>query len=272
MGHASRTDRGWWHRTAELLASGNVVSEAPPCRAAARPVNRRCQGPGLVEDVARSGIADGERRADHRGRPQHTRHRHRGGSGGGRRCPPSAARVPATCPRSGRASPRSRRGAPPFLDIDPEGGTLSTGPAGRHWPRRSSKTVSRDPATGHRQTARQSLASRAAGAIGGLQRWPRRTLYARRTRAPRRAATRVRPSCRQRRGARRRPPPVPVPAGRRPRLGAESVTTTGGKTLAARRDLLLQAYEPRLRSALRHRASARGRVRSAVPIATRERT
>src|SRR5258705_4791282 len=43
----------WWHRTAELLAERDVVSEAPAlpsCGEAGEPTG--AQGPGLVEDVA----------------------------------------------------------------------------------------------------------------------------------------------------------------------------------------------------------------------------
>jgi len=51
-------------------------------------------------------------------------------------------------------------------------------------------------------------------------------------------------------------------------LGAESVTTTGGKTLAARRDLLLQAYRLGLIRITPSSVAAWAR-RSALPIATR---
>src|SRR5205085_36126 len=59
------------------------------------------------------GDADGERRADRRGRPQLRRHRHCGGSGGRRSCAPSVARV--QLPARGRAEPLRirRRGARP---------------------------------------------------------------------------------------------------------------------------------------------------------------
>src|SRR3978361_682320 len=43
----------WWHRTAELLAERDVVSEAPAlpsCGEAGEPTG--AQGPGLVQDVA----------------------------------------------------------------------------------------------------------------------------------------------------------------------------------------------------------------------------
>src|SRR5213078_3365078 len=87
-----------------------------------------------------------------------------------------------------------------------------------------------DSATGHGQDGpAEPGGHRTAGAVSGLA---ARALDVPRLREgpghPRRPATRVRRSGSQRRGNRRRPPPVPLPARHRPRPNRRAVTSTTG--------------------------------------------
>jgi len=215
MGHASRTDRVV-HRTAGLLAERERRQRGPAlpsCGRAGEPTVRKARG--WSRTSPRSGIADGKRRADHRGRPK-LRGIVTAGSGGGRRCPPSAARVQLPA-EVGRASPRSAARSPPRSRHRSEGGTLHRPPT--PWPRRSSKTVSRGssdrpPTDGSAEPWRpRQPVHRRPGS-----RWPRRTVCAQDQGTP--------PSCNASSpvvaGASWSSTPAttrPVPSRPRPRLG-----------------------------------------------------
>ena len=133
---------------------------------------------------------------------------------------------PATCRKSGRASRRSAARRPPRSSTSIP--TAGRSPSARTpWRRRSCRTampeIQRQAAE---KTARQSLAvlqapvrsaawQHVAEHLPRLRRGPR---HARRAPAP------VRRAGRHGRRARRRPPPVPVAAGRGPRPGAQLVS------------------------------------------------
>ena len=225
----------WWHPTAELLAERGVASEAPAlpsCGETDEPTS--AQGPGLVEDVAavRGSLTASDEPT------VVVAH-----SYGGIVAAEAAAGIDAVrhlllvssyLPEVGQSLSSFGGEEPaPFLDIDPEGGTFTV---------RTDALAetflqdcdSGDPATGHGQDGPSEPGGpRATRAVSGLA--ARGLDIPRLRRGPghsRRTATRVRRSGRQRRGARRRPPPLPVPARRRPRPGAESVRTAGGTRAA----------------------------------------
>ena len=106
----------------------------------------------------------------------------------------------------------------PFLDIDPEGGTFTVRPEAlaETFLQDCDPEIQRQAMD---KTARQSLAVLGQPVQSAAwQHVPSTYLVcARGPGHPRRPATRVRRSGRQRRGTRRRPPPVPLPARRRPR-------------------------------------------------------
>ena len=135
---------------------------------------------------------------------------------------------PATCPRSGRASPRSAARSPPrsSTSIPRAARSASARSPGRYVP---AGLRSGDPATGRGQDGpAEPGGHRAAGAGGRMAAGGLDVPRLRRGPGHPAAAARVRPPGRQRRGARRRSPPVPVPAGRRPGPGAEPVTAPPG--------------------------------------------
>jgi pimeloyl-ACP methyl ester carboxylesterase len=120
----------WWHRTAELLAERDVASEAPAlpsCGETGEPTD--AQGPGLVEDVAevRELLTAGDEPT------VVVAH-----SYGGIVTAEAAAGVDAVrhlllvssyLPEVGQSlSSFGGEEPPPFLDIDPEGGTFTVRP------------------------------------------------------------------------------------------------------------------------------------------------
>ena len=219
----------WWHRTGELLAERGVASEAPvlpSCGETGEPTGAR--GPGLAEDVASvrrvltasdeptvvvahsyGGIVTAEAAAG----VDTVRH---------------LLLVSSYLPEVGQSLSSFGGEEPaPFLDIDPEGRHVHR-PAGGPSRDVPAGLRSGDPATGHGQDGpAEPGGAPAAGAVSGLA---ARARDVPRLRAgpghPGRPATRVRRSSSQRRGTRRRPPPIPLPARRGPRPDPRTVTAT----------------------------------------------
>ena len=227
----------WWHRTAELLAEQGVVSEAPAlpsCGETGEPTG--AQGPGLAEDVAAvrhvlTAIDEPTVVVAH--------------SYGGIVVAEAAAGVGAVrhlllvssyLPEVGQSlSSFGGEGPAPFLDIDLEGGTFTVRPEAlaETFLQDCDPEIQRQAMD---RTARQSLA--VLGQPVQSAAWQHGALDVPRLRAgpghPRRPSTRVRPPCGERRGARRRPPPVPLPAGCRPRPDRRAVTPTESTRRARR--------------------------------------
>jgi pimeloyl-ACP methyl ester carboxylesterase len=226
----------WWHRTAELLVERDVASAAPAlpsCGETGELVG--ALGPGLSEDVAAvrevltasdeptvvvahsyGGIVTAEAAAGVDG----VRHVLLVSS-----YLPDVGQSLSSFGGEARPVPRDR----------------SRGRNVHRPPERPGRDVlaglrSGDPATGPGQDGpSEPEGSRAARAVRRVA--ARGLDVPRLLRGPghsRRTATRVRPAGRQRRGDRGRTPPVPVPASRRPRPGAEPVRPGNGVRNASR--------------------------------------
>ena len=129
----------------------------------------------------------------------------------------------------------------PFLDIDPERGTFTVRPEAlaETFLQDCDPEIQREAMD---KTARQSLAVLEQPVQSAAwQQVPSTYLVCAQDRGtPAELAARVRRSGGQRRGTRRRPPPLPLPARRRPRPDPRAVTATPRPP--DHRDLLLQAY------------------------------
>ena len=224
MGRVSGTGRGGGTATAELLLERGVPSEAPAAAELRR--DRRVAGrrAGLPEDVA--AVRAVLRRVTSRPSwwPTAT-------AASWPRRQPRAARAPSAAgvqlPAGGRAEPLvvRRRGARPVPRHRSRRRARS--PSARTpWPRRSCRTAIRR-SSARRRTSRRGRAWRCCRRRSGQRpgsTCPPPTWSAPRTAAPRPSASASSPEGRHGRRARRRPPPVPVAAGRGPRPGAQLVS------------------------------------------------
>ena len=232
----------WWHRTGELLAERGVASEAPAlpsCGETGEPTG--AQGPGLAEDVAAvrhvltasdeptvvvahsyGGIVTAEAAAG----VDAVRH---------------LLLVSSYLPEVGQSLSSFGGEEPaPFLDIDPEGGTFTVRPEAlaETFLQDCDPEIQRQAMD---KTARQSLAVLGQPVQSAAwQHVPSTYLVCAQDRGtPADRATRVRRSSSQRRGTRRRPPPIPLPARRRPRPDPRDLNHC-----SRRRDPELRTSEP----------------------------
>ena len=220
----------WWHRTGELLAERGIASEAPAlpsCGETGEPGG--AEGPGLTEDVAavRQVLTASEE-------PTVVVAHSYGGivtaeAAAGIDTVHHLLLVSSYLPEVGQSLSSFGGEEPaPFLAIDPEAGTFTVRPdaLAETFLQDCDPKIQREATD---KTARQSLHVLEQLVQSGLAAHsldvPR---LHRRQRHPRPAATRIRRSRGQRRGIRRRPPPVPRPAGGRTRPHPRAVTATTG--------------------------------------------